>query len=157
MKSFKLLIFILSTLLVSSCMEVYNERYLLKDHYVEFEEATSSNKAVGKDYVISKKIVKPNSGTISIQVNLVGPQLSTDQLVKYRIDEQQTTATQGKDYQIENIGYVVFKAFTNIAHIEITPANGGTGKTLLVLQLESNNPIQSSKNYEKIAIRCEYP
>lgn len=156
MKNYKLLIILITLLFVSSCMEDYNERYLLKDYFVEFEEATSSSRAVGKDYVISKGQIKPNN-KILIQVNLVGPQFSSDQLVKYQVVADQTTAIQGKDYQIESLGDLVFKANTSIATIEVSPTTNGTGETILVLQLMGNNIIKSSKNYEKIAIRCVYP
>ena len=157
MKNYKLLTILISILFVSSCMEDYNERYLLKDYFVEFEEATFSNRAVGKDYVISKNIIKPKSSKILVQVNLVGPQFSSDQIVKYQVVADQTTATQGKDYQIEGLGDLVFKANTSIATIEISPTTNGEGETILVLQLMGNNTIKSSKNYEKLAIRCVYP
>lgn len=156
MRNYKLLLVLISVLFASSCMEDYNERYLIEDYFVEFEEATQRNKAVGKDYVISTEIIKPGNNKILLQVNLVGPQFETDQLVKYRVVADQTTAVQGVDYQIEKLGELIFKANSSIGTIELSPTTNGIGETILVFQLEGNDIIKPSINYEKLAVRCVY-
>lgn len=157
MKNYKLIIVLISVLFASSCMEDYNERYLLKDYFVEFEEATQKSKAVGKDYVIAAETIKRFGEPVLLQVNLVAPQFEVDQLIKYRVVEEETTAVQGLDYQIDQFGELLFKANSSFSTILVWPTTKGKGETILVLQLEGNEMIKSSKNYEKIAIRCVYP
>lgn len=158
MKNYKLLIALISVVLFSSsCMEDYNERYLMNDYFVEFEEATIKSKAVEKDYVISAETIKSEGKDILVQVNLVGPQFQEDQIINYQIVEDETTAVEGRDYNIESIGKLLLKASSSIATMKISPTSTGIGETLLVLKLEGNNMIKPSENYKKIAIRCVYP
>ncbi len=157
MKQYRFIYFLLLIILLTSCMEDYNERYFIKEHFVEFEEATLGNKAIGKDYVISRQILSPKSQQITLQVNLVGAQFNSLQKLRYRIDSLETTAVLDKDFRIEYFGELYFEANSSIAFIEIKALPTGKGQTLLVLELEGNEIILSSENYKKLALRCSYP
>lgn len=156
----KLLLYITCSILLLSanaCMERYDDRYYIRDYFVEFEEATTKSKAVGKDYVLSSGSITEDGETLRIQVNLVGAPLESEQVIQVRVVEEETTAEQGKDYQLSSDASIRFAPGSNIAYLEITPGTGGTGSSLLVLELTGNDLIQASENYKQLGIPCTYP
>jgi len=154
-KKYTFLLIALCLLFSSSCMEDFNDRYFIKDYYVEFEEATTKNVAVGEDYVISDQVLSADNQQVSIQLNLLGPRSSVEQKVAFKVSSEQTTAVSGQDYEIESTD-VVIPAGKHTATIHVKNSSSGSGETILVLELEGNELVKPSTNYKKIGIRCQY-
>lgn len=157
MKLFLILSCSLILLSTGACMENYNDRYYIKDYFVEFEEATTKGKALGQTYVLSSQGLSTDEETLRIQINLVGAPLESEQVIHFRVLEDISTAVQGKDYQLPEDNAIHFPANTNIAYLEINPGNQGSGESLLVLELIGNELIQPSENYKQLGISCKYP
>ena len=154
-KKYTFLLIALCLLFSSSCMEDFNDRYFIKDYYVEFEEATTKNVAVGEDYVISDQVLSADNQQVSIQLNLLGPTSSVEQKVAFKVSSEQTTAVSGQDYQIDDTE-VIIPAGKHSATIELKSSSSGDGESILVLELVGNDLIKPSANYKKIGIRCRY-
>lgn len=148
---------ILIAVLMTSCMEDYNDRYFLKEHFVEFEEATMRGKALGKDYVVANGKVTADGEGVVLQVNLVGAQLDVDQAVKFQVVTDETTAVAGRDYTLSDETSLAIPANSSFGYITVSPTATGEGETLLVLELLGNELIKPSENYKKLAVICSYP
>lgn len=154
-KKYTFLLIALCLLFSSSCMEDFNDRYFIEDYYVEFEEATTKNVAVGEDYVISDQVLSADNQQVSIQLNLLGPTSSVEQKVAFKVSSEQTTAVSGQDYQIDDTE-VIIPGGKHSATIELKNSSSGYGESILVLELVGNDLIKPSANYKKIGIRCRY-
>ena len=136
-------LFTLALVLVfSSCIE---QNYpLWKGALVEFQDAVVRTPVTGQKY---PRITVNNSvGTISLQVNLVGAQRSSDEIIAYSIVQEGTTAVSGTD-------------FTTSGNVTINVVDTGRigGFVDLLLQLDGNANIGSSQNYNQVQIRINRP
>lgn len=154
------IIFLLSMLVLSTffaCQKDFNERYLLTDNNIEFEDAATTTVAVGKNYPIVTRTISPTNTEVSFQVNLSGSQFSEDQTLAFRIVDSETTSVEGRDFTIAGGKTFVLAKGSSKGSIKIQALGTGVGSTLLVLELVGNDKIKMSKNYSRVALRCIYP
>lgn len=150
-------LFALLLLTFTSCQEDYNERYLLVDNYIEFEEAVSATVAVGKNFPIINKTVAASYDAFRLQINMTGEQLTSDQNLAWRVVEEESTAVAGRDYEIENGGVLVLPASSSQAFLGVKPLNGGQNGSVLVLELVGNDFVEPMENYKRLGLRFVFP
>ena len=142
---------------LSACQKDFNERYLITDNSLEFEDAVTTTFAVGKDYPIVTRTVNPGNAEVSFQVNLMGLQPTENQNLQFRIVDGETTAVEGRDFAIANGKVFTINAGSSKGNIKIQSLPTGVGTTLLVLELVGNDKVKVSKNYRRVGVRCVYP
>jgi len=149
-------ILMISTIMLTSCFEDYNDRYLLTDNYVEFDEATTLTRATGKPYPIVSRTINPDVDTVFFKVNLIGRQRDSDVTLSFRVVESESTAVEDRDFRFpEGKSYVIPRK-TSIGTIKVVPTEAGEGTNILVLELVASDDIAIAENYKQIGIRCVY-
>ncbi|MCH7402866.1 DUF4843 domain-containing protein [Belliella kenyensis] len=153
MKNLKYIIFlILCSLTTTACFEVYEDRYYFTDKLVEFQNAVVTNNATGRNYPL---INQRSVGTVRYQVNLIGGHLAQDQVINYRILEEESNAQSGVHYNIANVGSFTIPANSSFGFIEVERLafqRPGTTNFILVLELTGNENVAPSNNYMRIGI-----
>lgn len=140
-------------LVFSSCIE---QNYpLWKGALVEFQDAVVRTPVTGQKY--PRISVNNSVGTISLQVNLVGAQRSSDEIINYSIVQEGTTAVSGTDFTTS--GNVTIPANSSFGTVTINVVDTGSigGFVDLLLQLDGNANIGSSQNYNQVQIRINRP
>ena len=142
----------------TSCFKE-NDFLFNKKTVVEFQATVVTSLAVGKTYPLLA--VKNGAGAQTTQVNLVGAQRAKDEVIKFSIDKDNTTAIEGTHYNLKG-GTFTIPANASVANcaIEILtgPVPTGTTKTVdLVLILEGNgSDILPNENYKKVGYRISF-
>jgi len=122
---------------------------------VEFQAAVITGPAAGETF---PRITALNTvGTVNLQVNLVGAHRASDETLTYRVVEDRTTAVAGTHYNTP--GSFVIPAGTSFGTVpvEIIDFGPGTGSFDLTLELEGNDAIPASANYNRVQIRITRP
>jgi len=102
----------------------------------------------------SQPLLSRTSGSVTLRVNMVGPQRTTDTNFDYIIVTGETTAVAGTHYTAPS-GRGVIPANSSFGTITINILDPGatTGTKDLVLQLFDNSSIKASVNYSKVGLR----
>jgi hypothetical protein len=136
---------------LSSCFETLDKTYDT-DTVVEFSETVTLTPSAGKTYPLIS--VVNGVGERKSRVNLVGKQRSTDINVKFSVDKDNTTATEGTHFKLSNGGIVTVPANSSFGDctIEILKAPAQAGKTVnVVLTLDGDGgDVKPNENYKKI-------
>lgn len=149
MKKILSLVTLALVLVFSSCIE---QDYPLWDGaLVEFQDAVERNPVGGQKY--PRITVNNRIGTVSLTVNLVAPQRTTDETINYSVVAEGTTAVAGTDYT--TAGTLVIPANSSTGTLTVNVVNTGTlgGSVDLLLQLDGNATISPSENYKQVQIR----
>ncbi|QHV95071.1 MULTISPECIES: DUF4843 domain-containing protein [Spirosoma] len=154
---FMLIGFILFT--QTSCFEE-SDFLWNKKTVVEFQATVVTSLAVGKTYPLLP--IKNGAGNQTTQVNLVGPQRSKEEVIKFSVDKDNTTAVEGVHYNLKG-GTFTIPANSSLGNcvVEVlngTPPTSTTTKTVdLVLTLEGNgSDISPNENYKKVGYRISF-
>ncbi|QMW04137.1 DUF4843 domain-containing protein [Spirosoma foliorum] len=126
---------------------------------VEFQATVVTSLAVGKTYPLLT--TKNGAGTLITQVNLVGAQRAKDEVIKFSVDKDNTTAIEGVHYNLKGGTFTIpAKSSFGDCTVEILTgaAPTGTTKTVdLVLILEGNgSDITPNENYKKVGYRISF-
>ncbi len=149
--------FVLILVTGSSCQEDFNERYLMVDNYIEFEDAVSTTVAVGKNYPILTRNVTAAMEPISLQINMTGKQFANNQTLAWAVVSEESTAVEGRDYELVGGSSVVLDAQQSQTHLQIQPLASGVDGSVLVLELIGNELIKPMANYKRVGLRINYP
>lgn len=188
MKIFKIAIILcFSTLTFSSCKKLEETRFVYKgDPQIEFD-ATSLNAvtsprtypiltrvpgygrtviatAVAATGVVADPLMTRTSGTIKFRVNLITAQMSTAQIIKYRIVDTEKDATTGANVTVTTAqsgvhyntsGTFTIPANSSFGEVSIDVLNPGatTGTRDIVIELLGNDQVKPSVNYSKLGLR----
>ncbi|MVM37998.1 DUF4843 domain-containing protein [Spirosoma sp. HMF3257] len=133
--------------------------FIYKKTVVEFQATVVTSLAVGKTYPLLA--IKNGAGTQTTQVNLVGAQRNNDEVIKFSVDKDNTTAIEGVHYNLKGGTFTIpaKSSFGNCAVDILTgAAPTGTTKTVdLVLTLEGNgSDIAPNENYKKVGYRISF-
>lgn len=121
---------------------------------VEFESAVRTNPAVGRTYpLISSANSTTAAPVLTTQLNLVGPQRSSDLTVKVLVEPPLTTALPGS-YTLLNGGNVVIPANSSVGSLSIAVSRASSttaplGALVIVLDSTSSD-FKASPNYKRI-------
>jgi hypothetical protein len=156
-----LLRFALIGVMLSSLTSCFHEDDFLwnKKTVVEYQATVITTAAVGKTFPLLA--VKNGAGAQTTQVNLVGPQRDKDEVIKFSVDKDNTTAVEGVHYNLKGGTFTIpAKASFGTCSVDILTgaAPTGTTKTVdLVLTLEGNgSDILPNENYKKIGYRISF-
>jgi hypothetical protein len=141
----------------SSCQENFNDRYLITQNSIEFNDATISSVAVGKTYPIVTRTISPTTSELSFQVNLIGEQFTEDQTFEVKIVDGETTGVESRDFTINGGKTFTIAKGTSKGIVKVQNTTTGVGSTVVVLELVGTNKFGVSKNYSKVGFRCVYP
>jgi Flp pilus assembly secretin CpaC len=100
------------------------------------------------------------SGSVKLRVNLVGPQMSTDQTLTYKVITN-VTPPAGSALATEGTHYTTGTTFTipansSFGEITVNILNPGTSSTTtreVHLELVGNDAIKPSENYKRVGVR----
>ena len=137
----------------TSCIE--QDYPLWNGSLVEFQDAVVRTPVTGQKY---PRITVANTvGTVSLQVNLVAPQRSTEETINYSVVAEGTTAVAGTDFTTS--GTLVIPANSSTGTLTVNVVNTGRlgGSVDLLLQLDGNATISSSQNYNQVQLRITRP
>lgn len=121
---------------------------------VEFETAVRSNPAVGLTYPL---VASANSTTLgpvlTTQLNLVGPQRSSDLTVRVLVEPTLTT-TSATSYTLLNGGSVVIPANSSVGSLSIAVSRATSTtapiRNLVVILDSTNTEIKVNPNYKRV-------
>lgn len=157
----RLLRFVLIGIVLSTQTSCFKENDFLWDKktVVEFQATVVTSLAVGKTYPLLA--VKNGAGTQTTQVNLVGAQRNTDEVIRFSVDKDNTTAVEGVHYNLKGGTFTIpAKTSTGNCAIDILMGTSPTGATRtvdLVLILEGNgSDISPNENYKKVGYRISF-
>lgn len=142
----------------SSCFK--ENDFLWNKTVVEFQATVVTSLAVGKTYPLLA--VKNGAGTMITQVNLVGAQRSNDEVIKFSVDKDNTTAVEGVHYNLKGGTFTIpAKSSMGSCSVDILTATAPTSTTAktvdLVLTLEGNgSDIGPNENYKKVGYRISF-
>jgi hypothetical protein len=142
----------------TSCFKE-NDFLFDKKAVVEFQATVVTSLAVGKTYPLLA--VKNGAGAQTTQVNLVGVQRAKDEVIKFSVDKDNTTAVEGVHYNLKG-GTFTIPAKSSMGNCAVDILSGaaptGTTKTVdLVLTLEGNgSDIAPNENYKKVGYRISF-
>ncbi|MVM34901.1 DUF4843 domain-containing protein [Spirosoma sp. HMF4905] len=142
----------------TSCFKE-NDFLYNKKTVVEFQATVVTSFAVGKTYPLLP--IKNGAGAQTTQVNLVGAQRNTDEVIKFSVDKDNTTAVEGVHYSL-NGGTFTIPAKSSFGSCSVNILTGaaptGTTQTVdLVLILEGNgSDITPNENYKKVGYRISF-
>ena len=142
----------------TSCFKE-NDFLFNKKTVVEFQATVVTSLAVGKTYPLLA--VKNGAGTQTTQVNLVGAQRTKDEVIKFSVDKDNTTAVEGVHYNLKG-GTFTIPANASLGSCAVDILTGTvpatTTKTVdLVLTLEGNgSDILPNENYKKVGYRISF-
>lgn len=140
------------TISLSSCFKNYDERYQYTTQTIEFENATSLNKAAGKSYPILPTKQRPANGVVKYRVNFFGTQPTEDVTLSFRIVPGETTAVDGTDYRLPNGTTFTVSKGSSFGFVEVEALNTLTGSPLLVLELTGTEKVKTADLYKTIGI-----
>lgn len=155
MKKTLLYLFILA-LACTGCFKDYNERFLLEDQYIEFEDAVPNSKLSGKNYPLLPAL-NQSSGIVRYRVNMTGRQSDQDIQLSFSVVQKETTSKEGIDYELPNGNSFVIPKNSSFGYVELEVLPTGVGSTRLVLELVNNGNVQVMKNYNTIGIPIQFP
>ncbi len=121
---------------------------------VEFETAVRSNPAVGRTYpLVASANSLTASPTVITQINLVGPQRSSDLTVQI-LPEATTTTAAARSYTLLNGGNVVIPANSSFGSLSVavsraTSATAALANLVIVID-STNTGYKASPNYRRI-------
>ena len=141
--------FLLWTVALTSCFDEQFEDKSFTGSLLEFNNTT-----LNADPLKTTLGVDDGAGQLTEQVNLVGPQFTTEQAISFGVDTDLTTAVEGTHFDLRG-GMFVFPANQSVANMAITILDGAipNGESFdLVLLLEGNNSIEPSENYKRLYI-----
>lgn len=162
-KIFSLLV-VLGLFLTSSCIE--QEYPLWSASVIEWDATVMNNPALGKTFPLLTRQPRPtfalstadavinrSIGTVTLRVNFVSPQRTSDETITMRVVGDETTAVAGTHYNVPTSA--VIPANSSFVDVPITILNPGvgTGSVDLVLELEGNATIAPSERYKMVGIR----
>ncbi|GAB4016347.1 DUF4843 domain-containing protein [Spirosoma sp. KCTC 42546] len=156
----RLLRFVLIGVVLLAQTSCFKENdFIYKKTVVEFQATVVTSLAVGKTYPLLA--IKNGAGTQTTQVNLVGAQRNNDEVIKFSVDKDNTTAIEGVHYSLNGNTFTIpaKSSFGNCAvNILTGAAPTGTIKTVdLVLTLEGNgSDITPNENYKKVGYRISF-
>jgi hypothetical protein len=165
MKKIIALLFVLGVFFTSSCIE--QDYVTWNGALVEWDATVMNNPAPGRTYPLLVRQPRPTfalanadalltraSGTVTLRVNFVAPQRSSDETITYRVVPEGTTAVAGTHYNVS--GTAVIPANSSFADVTIQVINPGVASATpvdLVLELEGNATIQPSERYKLVGVR----
>lgn len=121
---------------------------------VEFESAVRTNPAVGRTYPLISVGNSVTAGPTQVsQLNLIGPQRSSDLTVRVLVEPVLTTAP-ATSYTLLNGGNVVIPANSSVGSLSIavsraTSATASLG-TLVITLDSTSSEFKASPNYKRI-------
>lgn len=138
-------------LAVSSCFDD-DEASVFNDFLVEFD-ATSRILPTGNPAVVA---VTNGGGTVTSQVNLVGPQLTSAETITFRIDPALTTAAEGVNFDLQG-GTLTLEAGQSIFDLELNILNdaGLAGAVDVGIELVGNGTVDVNPNFSRIIFRIQ--
>lgn len=142
----------------TSCFKESDFNYDTKT-VVEFQTTVVTTAAVGKNYPLVA--VKNGAGSQMAQVNLVGAQRSADQVIRFSVDKDNTTAVEGVHYNLKGGTFTIpAKSSSGNCVVDVLAGTAPTGTTKtvdLVLILEGNgSDIMPNENYKKLGYRISF-
>ncbi|MFD2937056.1 DUF4843 domain-containing protein [Spirosoma flavum] len=142
----------------TSCFKE-NDFLFDKKAVVEFQATVVTSLAVGKTYPLLA--VKNGAGAQTTQVNLVGVQRAKDEVIKFSVDKDNTTAIEGVHYKLSGGTFTIpAKSSMGNCVVEILTGTAPTTTTKtvdLVLTLEGNgSDILPNENYKKVGYRISF-
>lgn len=142
--------------LFSSCMKDVDEGFHFKDPLVEFDLATTTSNAPGKNYPLLPAL-SPNSGVTQYRINLLGEQLSENQNVAFRVVADESTAVEGEHYNLPNGHVVLLPANDSFGYLEIDVLDFelSSGTVQVVFELIGNDIVSPSENHKSIGVRID--
>ncbi len=141
------------SLLTTACFDDLSIKYDGPTQ-VEFESAVRTNPAVGRTYPLISAGNSVTAGSTQVsQLNLVGPQRSSDLTVKVLVESPLTTAS-ANSYTLLNGGSVVIPANSSVGSLSIAVGRASSttaplGALVLVLDSTSTD-FKASPNYKRI-------
>lgn len=130
---------------------------------VELEDAVRRTPSAGVKYPLIA--VTRTAGVQSLQVNLVGKQLLTDQEMTFSVDtaiafqltnSANIRAVEGTHFKLNNGGKFIMSKDSSFARMNVEILNPGanTGKfAVVMLRLDGSAEIKPSENYRRVAFR----
>ena len=148
----------MSLLVIASCFKEKDNTFDGDGTFVEFQTAITTAPSLGRTYPLVA--TKRNAGIISLQVNLVGRQRTSDESIKFVADSL-STATAGVHYRFVGDGAFNIPANSSTGTCQIEILNPTTDVGLVrdvVLRLEGNvsGDIKPSENYRRIGYRITF-
>ena len=148
----------MSLLVIASCFKEKDNTFDGDGTFVEFQTAITTAPSLGRTYPLVA--TKRNAGIISLQVNLVGRQRTSDESIKFVADSL-STATAGVHYRLVGDGAFNIPANSSTGTCQIEILNPTTDVGLVrdvVLRLEGNvsGDIKPSENYRRIGYRITF-
>jgi len=141
------------SLLITACFDDMTIRYDGPTQ-VEFESAVRTSPAVGRTYpLIASSNSLTNAPVLATQLNLVGPQRSSDLTVKVLVESPLTTAS-ANSYTLLNGGNVVIPANSSVGSLSIAVSRASSttaplGALVIVLDSTSTD-FKPSQNYRRL-------
>ena len=149
MKKILSLLSLLVVLGFSSCID---QEYPLWDgSLVEFQDAVVRTPVAGQSY--PRITVNNKVGTVSLQVNLVAPQRSSDETINYSVVPEGTTAVAGTDYSVSGSLVIPANSSTGTLTVNVVDTGSLGGSVDLLLGLDGNASVSPSENYKQVQIR----
>ena len=148
----------MSLLVIASCFKEKDNTFDGDGTFVEFQTAITTAPSLGRTYPLVA--TKRNAGIISLQVNLVGRQRTSDESIKF-IADSVSTAIAGIHYRLVGDGAFNIPANSSTGTCQIEILNPTTDVGLVrdvVLRLEGNasGDIKPSENYRRIGYRITF-
>lgn len=154
MKKYSLLALLVAIpLLMTACFDDLSIRYDGPTQ-VEFESAVRTNPAVGRTYpLISSANSTTSAPVLTTQLNLVGPQRTSDLTVMVAVESPLTTAS-ANSYTLLNGGNVVIPANSSVGSLSVAVSRASSttaplGALVIVLDSTSTD-FKASPNYKRI-------
>lgn len=157
MKSiYRTLLFCLVVTVFSGCFDDYEERYLFTDNRVEFDAAVTTPNASGKTFPILDPLTI-DSGTVSFRINMTGEQGDVDRKVDFRVVPEESSALEGKDYNLPNGSSITIPANSSFGYLELEVLPVGSGSPIVVFELLETGDISVMDRYHRIGVQILFP
>jgi len=141
------------SLLVTACFKDLEIKYDGPTQ-IEFETAVRTNPAVGLTYPLVASANNTTLGPVlTTQLNLVGPQRSSDLTVRVLVEPTLTT-TSASSYTLLNGGSVVIPANSSVGSLSIAVSRATSTtapiRNLVVILDSTSNDFKASPNYRRV-------
>ncbi len=141
--------------LLTGCFKDFEERYLFEENRLEFNDAVLNGNASGRTYPVLGP--RPAAdGNLIFQINMTGKQTNHDRKFKFRVVADETTAVEGRDYQLLHGDEYTIPANSSFGQIEIEVLPDGSGSPTIVLELLPTDDVKVMDRYHKIGCRFVY-